>query len=75
MCDSLYPENLAMRCRTACTVGSRAAAPPSMAVVEVRTRVTEPRTGERVKSGSAIWMTRSHSAGVSSWCRYRTRGE
>ena len=43
--------------------------PPSMAVVEVRTRVTDPRTGEREKSGSAIRITCSHSSGDSSWCR------
>jgi hypothetical protein len=49
-----------------CTVGSREAAPPSMAVVEVRTRVTEPRTGDREKSGVASAMMFSHSSGESS---------
>ena len=35
---------------------------PSIADVEVRTRVTEPRTGEREKSGRATLSTWLHSS-------------
>ena len=63
-----------MRLRMRVTTAS-SCRPPSIAVVDVRTRVTEPRTGEREKSGWDTFKTCSHSSGLKRWWRYRMRGE
>eukprot|EP00965_Chrysotila_dentata_P221293 6192309-Pleurochrysis_carterae.AAC.3 len=73
MLRSGYPEKREMRSRMRWTTGSPRAPPLSMAVDEVRTRVTEPRTGERAKSEWPSSMMWSHSSKVRNRCKYRMR--
>ena len=60
---------LARTCDEMRTSPASSCLPPSIAVVDVRTRVTDPRTGDREKSGAETLSTCSHSSGERRWCK------